>query len=202
MTAGAQTQSSRQHCPWCGDDPLYLDYHHTEWGVPCYDDHVLFEFLTLESAQAGLSWITVLGKRENYRKAFANFEAEKVARFNSRSVERLMNDAGIVRNRLKIESAISNAHCFLDIQDKYDSFANYFWGFVDYQPIQNQLRSMKEAPASTELSDKISKDMKKRGFRFFGTTICYAHMQATGMVNDHLVDCFRHQECAALARRP
>lgn len=198
MTAQPQTQSPDDYCPWCGNDPLYVDYHHTEWGVPCYDDKILFEFLTLESAQAGLSWITVLKKRDNYRKAFADFEAEKVARFNSRSVERLMNNPGIVRNRLKIESAISNARLFIKLQEEFGSFSNYFWGFADGRPIQNQWRTMAEVPAATLLSDTISKDMKKRGFKFFGTTICYAHMQATGMVNDHIVSCFRHRECAEL----
>ena len=181
------------------NDLLYLNYHHQEWGVPCFDDQILFEFLTLESAQAGLAWITILRKRENYRRAFANFNAEKVARFNSRSTARLMNDAGIVRNRLKIESAINNARKFLAVKEEFGSFANYFWGFVDGQPIQNSYRTLKEVPATTPLSDTISKDMKQRGFRFFGSTICYAHMQATGMVNDHLVSCFRHQECTNLA---
>ncbi|UTW44275.1 DNA-3-methyladenine glycosylase I [bacterium SCSIO 12696] len=193
--------NSRTRCEWCGDSELYQNYHDTEWGVPCYNDQVLFEFLILESAQAGLSWITILKKRENYRKAFADFDAAKVARFNSRSVERLMQDAGIVRNRLKIESAISNAKCFLDVQKEFGSFSNYIWGFVDGKPIQNCWESLAEVPASTPLSDTISKDMKKRGFRFFGTTICYAHMQATGMVNDHVVGCFRHKECAEMARK-
>ncbi|MDM3871473.1 DNA-3-methyladenine glycosylase I [Porticoccus sp. W117] len=189
----------KKRCEWCGDSELYQHYHDTEWGVLCYDDKTLFEFLILESAQAGLSWITILKKRENYRKAFADFDAAKVARFNSRSVERLMQDAGIVRNRLKIESAISNAKCFLEVQNEFGSFSNYIWGFVDGKPIQNRWKSLAEVPASTPLSDQISKDMKKRGFRFFGTTICYAHMQATGMVNDHVVGCFRHKECAEMA---
>ena len=187
-----------KRCEWCGDSELYQHYHDTEWGVPCYDDKILFEFLILESAQAGLSWITILKKRQNYRKAFADFDAARVARFNRRSVERLMNDAGIVRNRLKIDSAISNAKCFLQVQKEFGSFANYIWGFVDGKPIQNRWKSLSEIPASTPLSDAISKDMKKRGFRFFGTTICYAHMQATGMVNDHVVGCFRHKACAEM----
>ena len=191
----------KNRCEWCGDSELYQHYHDTEWGVPCYDDKTLFEFLILESVQAGLSWITILKKRDNYRKAFAGFDAAKVARFNSRSVERLMNDAGIVRNRLKIESAISNAKCFLEVQQEYGSFSNYIWGFVDGKPIQNRWKTLAQVPASTPLSDRISKDMKKRGFRFFGTTICYAHMQATGMVNDHVVGCFRHRECAEMAKR-
>ncbi|MBQ0798812.1 MAG: DNA-3-methyladenine glycosylase I [Porticoccaceae bacterium] len=182
-------------CPWSQSDPLYHRYHDDEWGVPCYDDKLLFEFLVLESAQAGLSWITVLRKRENYRKAFSNFDANKVARYNSRSVSRLMNDAGIVRNRLKIESAISNARLFLELQDSHGSFSNYLWGFLDGKPIQNAWRSLDQIPATTPQSDAISKDMKQRGFRFFGSTICYAHMQAMGMVNDHLTSCFRHEEC-------
>ncbi|MEH6639557.1 MAG: DNA-3-methyladenine glycosylase I [Porticoccaceae bacterium] len=182
-------------CPWSQSDPLYHRYHDDEWGVPCYDDKLLFEFLVLESAQAGLSWITVLRKRENYRKAFSDFDANKVARYNSRSVSRLMNDEGIVRNRLKIESAISNARLFLDLQDSHGSFSNYLWGFLDGKPIQNAWRSLDQIPATTPQSDAISKDMKQRGFRFFGSTICYAHMQATGMVNDHLTSCFRHEEC-------
>ena len=184
-----------QRCDWSVGDTLYEQYHDEEWGVPCRDDHKLFEFVVLEGAQAGLSWITILKKRENYHRAFAEFDPQKVARFNQRSVERLMNDSGIVRNRLKIESTISNAKCFLAVQEEFGSFANYFWGFVDNQPIVNHWKTMKEVPASTPLSDQISKDMKKRGFKFFGTTICYAHMQATGMVNDHLTSCFRHQEC-------
>jgi DNA-3-methyladenine glycosylase I len=183
-------------CPWSGNDPLYQHYHDTEWGVPCRDDAKLFEFLILESAQAGLSWITVLRKRENYRKAFAAFDAEKVARFNARSVERLMNDAGIVRNRQKIEAAISNARVFLDLQQEFGSFATYFWNFSDGQPIVNHYRSIAEVPATTALSDTISKDMKRRGIRFFGSTICYAHLQAMGVVNDHLVGCFRHAQLA------
>lgn len=187
--------STPNRCDWCNGSDLYQHYHDTEWGVACFDDKTLFEFLILESAQAGLSWITILKKRDNYRKAFADFDAQKVARFNSRSIERLMGDAGIVRNRLKIESAITNARQFLSIQEQFGSFANYIWDFVDGVPIQNQWKTLKEVPASTPISDSISKDMKQRGFRFFGSTICYAHMQATGMVNDHLVDCFRHQEC-------
>ena len=186
-------------CGWGTSIPLYLDYHDHEWGVPCYDDDRLFEFLILESAQAGLSWITILKKRDNYRKAFADFNAEKVARFNKRSVERLLGDAGIVRNRLKIDAAISNAKIFLDLQESHGSFANYMWGFCDGKPLQNCWENRGEVPATTPLSDTISKDMKKRGFRFFGSTICYAHMQALGMVNDHLVTCFRHKECAELA---
>lgn len=188
--------SNLQRCSWCKGNLLYEHYHDTEWGVPCYDDQKLFEFILLESAQAGLSWITILKKRDYYRQAFANFDAQKVARFNQRSVERLMNNTGIVRNRLKIESAISNAKIFLNIQEQYGSFADYFWGFCDHRPIVNRWRSMTEIPTTTPLSDAISKDMKKKGFRFFGSTICYAHMQATGMVNDHLTSCFRHRQLA------
>ena len=190
----------QKRCEWCGDNELYQHYHDTEWGVPCYDDKTLFEFIVLEGAQAGLSWITILKKRENYRKAFANFDATKIARFNSRSVERLINNAGIVRNRLKIESTITNAKCFLEVQKEFGSFSNYMWGFLEGKPIQNKWKSLSDIPASTQLSDTISKDMKKRGFRFFGITVCYAHMQATGMVNDHVVGCFRYKACAAMAK--
>jgi len=190
---------SDKKCDWCLGNSLYEEYHDTEWGVPCRDDRVLFEFLILEGAQAGLSWLTILRRRENYRKAFANFDPKKVARFTQADQQRLMLDAGIIRNRLKIASAISNARCFLEVQKEFGSFANYMWGFVEGRPVQNRLRRMSDLPAATPLSDRISKDMKKRGFKFFGTTICYAHMQATGMVNDHLVTCPRHAACAAMA---
>jgi len=183
------------------ESDLYRNYHDSEWGVPCTDDSKLFEFIVLEGAQAGLSWITILKKRDNYRPAFSNFSAEKIARYNSRSVERLMANPGIVRNRLKIEATITNARSFLDIQQEFGSFSTYFWGFCDGKPIVNHWTSIKEVPATTPLSDRISKDMKKRGFRFFGSTICYAHMQATGMVNDHSPDCFRHRECADMGER-
>ncbi len=177
-------------CGWCGTDPLYQKYHDQEWGKPVYDDQVLFEFLILEGAQAGLSWITILKRREAYRKAFAGFDVQKVAAFKQEDVERLMNDPGIIRNRLKVNGAISNAKLFIKIQEEFGSFSDYMWGFVpDKKPIENMVQSLKDVPARTELSDAISKDMKKRGFKFFGTTICYAHMQATGMVNDHLMDC-------------
>ena len=182
-------------CSWCGDDPLYQQYHDNEWGVPCRDDKKLFEFVLLEGAQAGLSWITILRKREAYRSAFADFEVQKVAAFTEKDVERLMNDAGIVRNRLKIASAISNARLFIDIQQEFGSFSDYFWGYVDNQPIVNRWATLGEIPATTELSDLIAKDMKKRGFKFFGSTICYAHMQAMGLVNDHCLDCFRYSQC-------
>jgi DNA-3-methyladenine glycosylase I len=185
----------RTRCVWCGDDPLYQQYHDQEWGLPCRDDKKLFEFVLLEGAQAGLSWITILRKRENYRKAFANFEVEKVAAFNEQDIERCVGNVGIVRNRLKINSAISNARCFMEVQAEFGSFSNYFWGYVDGTPIVNHWASHAEIPASTALSDSISKDMKKRGFKFFGSTICYAHMQAMGLVNDHTTDCYRHAQC-------
>ncbi len=177
-------------CAWCGTDPLYVSYHDEEWGKPVYDDQTLFEFLVLESAQAGLSWITVLRKRENYRKAFANFEASKVAAFSEEDIERLLQDEGIIRNRLKINAAVTNARLFLGIQKEFGSFSDYIWGFLPgKKPVINTWTDHKNTPARTELSDRISADMKKRGFKFFGTTICYAHMQATGMINDHIEGC-------------
>ncbi|WP_449435816.1 DNA-3-methyladenine glycosylase I [Pedobacter steynii] len=177
-------------CGWCGTDPLYVKYHDEEWGKPVYDDKILFEFLILEGAQAGLSWITILRRRDGYRQAFANFDVEKVAAFTDADVERLMNDAGIIRNRLKVNAAINNAKLFIAIQKEFGSFADYMWGFLpDKKPILNKVRSLGDVPPRTEISDRISKDMKKRGFKFFGTTICYAHMQATGMVNDHVEGC-------------
>ncbi|MCC6658768.1 MAG: DNA-3-methyladenine glycosylase I [Rhodocyclaceae bacterium] len=181
-------------CGWCGSDPLYVAYHDREWGVPVHDDRRLFEFLILEGAQAGLSWLTILRKRENYRRAVAGFDAEKVARFGPRQVARLLADAGIVRNRLKIGAAIHNAQRFLDVQAAFGSFDAYVWRFVDGRPIINRWKSLKQVPASTKASDALSRDLKQRGFKFVGSTICYAHMQATGMVNDHLVGCFRHGE--------
>jgi DNA-3-methyladenine glycosylase I len=177
-------------CGWCGTNPLYVKYHDEEWGKPVYDDRTLFEFLVLEGAQAGLSWITILRRREGYRKAFANFDSEKVAQFTPADAERLMQDSSIIRNRLKIQSTIRNAQIFLDIQKEFGGFSEFIWGYLpEKKPIINHWKSLKDVPASTELSDKIAKDLKKRGIKFFGTTICYAHMQATGMVNDHLVDC-------------
>jgi len=199
MNTGTQPQPQPTRCGWCLGSDLYMNYHDKEWGVPCRDDAKLFEFIVLESAQAGLSWITILRKRENYRRAFDGFDAEKVARYNSRSVARLMNDAGIVRNRLKIEATIGNARSFLDIQAQYGSFSDYFWNFTDGQPIVNRWKDLSEVPATTPLSDTISKDLKKRGFRFMGPTVCYAHMQAMGMVNDHVVDCFRHLEVGGVS---
>lgn len=177
-------------CTWCGTEPFYVQYHDQEWGKPIYDDQRLFEFVILEGAQAGLSWITILRRRENYRKAFANFDVQKVAKLDTNDIERLMQDPGIIRNRLKIASTITNAQAFIRIQQEFGSFSDYIWGFMpEKKPLVNHWTSMKDVPARTELSDKIAKDMKKRGFKFFGTTICYAHMQATGMVNDHLVSC-------------
>jgi len=182
----------RKRCGWADSTPLATVYHDTEWGVPLHDDRALFEFLILEGAQAGLSWNTILNKRANYRAAFANFDAHKVARFDGRKIAALMHDTGIVRNRLKIESAVSNARAFIAVQREFGSFDRYIWGFVDGRPTQNRWRNMREVPASTLTSDTLSKELKKRGFRFVGSTICYAFMQATGMVNDHLVSCFRH----------
>ena len=183
-----------KRCQWCGDDPLYIAYHDTEWGVPVHDDRLLFEFLVLEGAQAGLSWITILNKRENYRKAFKNFEIAKVAAFTEEDVACLLNDPGIVRNRLKIRSAIRNAKAALALQQEFGSLDSYIWRFVDGRPIQNSFKSLDEIPAKTDISDTLSKDLKKRGFNFVGSTICYAFMQATGMVNDHIIDCFRYKQ--------
>ena len=190
-------------CPWSeGVSDDYLRYHDAEWGVPVRDDLRHFEFLILEGAQAGLSWSTVLHKRPAYRRAFAGFDPQKVARFNRSSVSRLLGNPGIIRNRLKIEAAISNARCFLDVQAEYGSFDAYIWGFVDGQPIINRWRRQKDVPATSDESDALSRDLRSRGFKFVGSTIIYAHMQAIGMVNDHLVDCFRYRECCALADVP
>lgn len=183
-----------KRCGWCGDDELYVRYHDEEWGVPLRDDRALFEFLVLEGAQAGLAWITVLRKREGYRAAFDNFEPSKVARYSDRRLNQLLENPRIIRNRLKVFSARQNARAFLAVQEEWGSFADYIWHFVDGKPVQNRWRRMADVPATTPLSDRISKDLKGRGFTFVGTTIVYAHMQATGMVNDHLVDCFRHAE--------
>lgn len=181
-------------CGWCGDDPLYCRYHDEEWGVPVRDDRKLFEFLVLESAQAGLSWLTILRKREGYRRAFADFDAEEVARFGPQHVERLLVDSSIVRNRAKIEATIANARALLAIQEAHGSFAAYQWAFVEGVAKVNRPRTLAEVPAQTPESVAMAKDMKRRGFRFFGPIVAYAHMQATGMVNDHLVTCFRHRE--------
>ena len=182
-----------QRCAWAGSDPLYITYHDTEWGVPLHDDQRLFEMLILEGAQAGLSWITILRKRAAYRKAFDDFDPRKVARYRQPRIERLLSNDGIVRNRLKIEGTVRNAAAFLDVQREFGTFDAYLWRFVGGSPMQNARRSMKEVPATTPESDAMSKDLKKRGFTFVGSTICYAFMQATGMVNDHVVDCFRYR---------
>jgi len=188
-----------KRCIWCGDDPLYIAYHDEEWGVPVQDDRILFEFLILEGAQAGLSWITVLRKREAYRKAFDHFNVEKVASYSDKGLDKLLQNPGIIRNRLKVYGARQNARAFLQIQQTFGSFSNYIWDFVDGKPKQNRWKTFRQVPATTPISDQLSRDMKKRGFTFVGSTIMYAHMQATGMVNDHTTDCFRHRECAALA---
>jgi DNA-3-methyladenine glycosylase I len=191
-------ETTPSRCDWClGVSEAYLRYHDEEWGYPVRDDAGQFEFLVLESAQAGLSWSTVLHKRAGYRRAFAGFDPEKVARFNNRSIERLMGDAGVIRNRLKIQAAIGNARAFLAVREEFGSFSAYLWDFVGGRPVVNRWRAMREVPAATPLSDRISKDLKARGFKFVGSTIIYAHLQATGLVNDHLVSCFRHAECIA-----
>lgn len=183
-------------CAWAGPDPLYQAYHDTEWGVPLHDDRLLFEFLILEGAQAGLAWITILRKRPAYRSAFAGFDPDVVAKFDDAAVARLLADPGIVRNRLKIAAAVDNARSFLKVQEQFGSFDAYLWRFVDGVPLKNAWRSIQEVPASTVTSDALSRDLKQRGFRFVGSTICYAFMQAVGMVNDHTVDCFRWRELA------
>lgn len=185
----------KSRCSWCGDDPLYVAYHDTEWGTPVYDDKVLFEFLVLETFQAGLSWITILRKRENFRVAFDDFDYQKIAYYDTKKTESLLQDSGIIRNKLKVHSAITNAQLFIKIQEEFGSFSNYIWGFVDGKPIINTFKASKDIPANTPLSDKISKDLKKRGFKFVGTTVVYAFMQATGMVNDHIMSCFRYKTC-------
>jgi len=181
-------------CPWPSDDKLMIKYHDKEWGMPLHNDRKLFEFLILEGFQAGLSWRTVLHKRENFRKAFENFDFNKMAKYDKRKINSLLKDEGIIRNKLKIEAAITNAKAFLQVRKEFGTFDKYIWNFVDGKPIQNNFKSLKEIPASTKLSDQISEDLKKRGFKFVGTTIVYAHMQATGMVNDHVVECYKHKE--------
>ncbi len=188
------SSSCPQRCAWAGSDPLYVDYHDREWGVPVHDDRLLFEFLVLEGSQAGLSWITILRKREGYRKVFADFDPECVAGFTSADVDRLLSDPGIVRNRLKVESAVTNARAFLEVQREFGSFDAYVWRFTDGETIQNRWLTIDEIPAKTTEAERLSIDLKRRGFRFVGTTIIYAHMQATGMVNDHTVECFRWAE--------
>jgi DNA-3-methyladenine glycosylase I len=184
----------KHRCGWCLGDDLYETYHDEEWGVPIYDDAKLFEFLILETFQAGLSWITVLRKRENFRKAFDNFDYTIVAHYNQTKIDSLLQDSGIIRNKLKILATITNAQAFMKIQDEFGSFSRYIWAFVDRKPIKNNFKSINQLPANTPLSDTISKDLKKRGFKFVGSTVIYAHMQATGMVNDHEINCFRYHE--------
>lgn len=178
-------------CDWVSSDPLYIEYHDKEWGVPVHDDRTMFEFLLLEGMQAGLSWITILRKRENFRKAFDNFEAKKIAKYGKRKLAHLMNDAGIIRNRLKIQAAVANAKAFLEVKKEFGSFSKYLWQFVGGKTKMSRWKSIKEIPATSKESDAMTKDLKKRGFKFVGSTVCYAHMQATGMVNDHLVSCFK-----------
>jgi DNA-3-methyladenine glycosylase I len=186
----------RERCPWCGEDPEYVAYHDHEWGVPVRDDRTLFEFLILEGAQAGLSWITILRKREAYRAAFDGFDPSRVASYDQAKLEELLANPGIVRNRQKVCAAVGNAQAFLQVQDEVGTFGDYMWSFVDGRPIQNSWTSLDQIPATTPLAESISKNLKQRGFRFIGPTIVYAHMQATGMVNDHLVSCYRHREVA------
>ncbi len=187
--------SKRSRCPWVDlSRPDYVEYHDKEWGVPIFDDRIIFEFLTLEAAQAGLSWYTVLRKRDHYRQAYRDFDPEKVARFNASDIERLIQDPGIIRNSLKIEASINNARRFLEVQKEHGSFSTYIWGFVNNRPKINTINKLTDYTATSDESDALSRDLKKRGFKFVGSTICYAHMQATGMVNDHSIDCFRRAE--------
>ena len=190
-----------KRCTWCGSDPQYVAYHDNDWGVPVYDDRLLFEMLILEGAQAGLSWLTILKKRSNYREAFHDFDAVRVASYDQQEIDRLMQDAGIVRNRLKIEAAVKNARGVLRVCEEFSSFADYLWRYVDGQPIINSWQDHSAIPANTPLSDQLSKDLKKRGFNFVGSTICYALMQSIGMVNDHTTDCFRYREVNQRARQ-
>lgn len=188
------TKTTKKRCHWVTDDPLYIAYHDKEWGVPIHDDQRLFEFLVLEGMQAGLSWITILRKRENYRENFDNFSAEKIIHYKSKKIEQLLSDPGIIRNRLKVQSIIINAHAYLQVQEEWGSFAKYIWHFVENKPIQNHWKTSQQIPATSVISDRMAKDLKKRGFKFVGSTICYAFMQAVGMVNDHIVECFRYKE--------
>ncbi len=191
----------KTRCPWAGTDPLYIAYHDTEWGVPSHDDRHLFEMLVLEGAQAGLSWITILRKRDHYRRAFSRFDPARIARYDEARIARLLGDAGIVRNRLKIASTVTNARAFLDVQREFGSFDAYLWPFVGGHPIVNARRTLRDVPARTPESDALSRDLRRRGFRFVGSTICHAFMQATGMVNDHLVGCFRYRPLGGGRRR-
>lgn len=185
---------TKHRCAWCEGDALYEAYHDQEWGVPVYDDNTLFEFLILETFQAGLSWITILRKRENFRKAFDNFDYKKIANYQQDKIDDLLQDAGIIRNKLKVNATVTNAQAFMKTQEEFGSFSKYIWGFVDGKPIKNKCKNMQDVPATTVISDALSKDLKKRGFKFVGPTVVYAHMQATGMVNDHVLDCYRHSE--------
>jgi DNA-3-methyladenine glycosylase I len=199
---GDQMARTVMRCKWAEGASLdYIEYHDKEWGVPIFDDHVQFEFLILEGAQAGLSWSTILNKRKGYRKAFADFDPVKVARFTVKRVEKLLQDPSIVRNRLKVQSAVTNAKAFLAVQKEFGSFSEYIWGFVAGKPIQNRFKNDADIPATSAASDALSKDLKKRGFKFVGSTIMYAHMQATGLVNDHVSGCFRYKACAAMAKK-
>ncbi|WP_326910178.1 DNA-3-methyladenine glycosylase I [Sedimentibacter sp. MB31-C6] len=180
-------------CPWCGNDELYVKYHDEEWGVPVHDDKKHFEFLVLESAQAGLNWLTVLRKRENYRKAYDDFDVNKVSNYDENKINELMQNAGIIRNRRKIEASVNNAKCFIEIQEEFGSFDKYIWSFVNNKVVVNHWNDISQVPANSELSDKVSKNLKSRGFKFLGTTIIYAHLQATGLINDHLTSCFKYK---------
>lgn len=184
----------QKRCEWCGEDELYVKYHDEDWGVPVHDDRLHFEMLILEGAQAGLSWITILRKRENYKKAFDNFDVKKVARYTEKRIEKLLQNAGIIRNKLKVRSAVTNAKVFIEVQKEFGSFDKYMWQFVKNKPIVNKWKKMSDLPVTSKESDELSKDLKKRGFKFVGSTIMYAHMQSIGMINDHTVNCFRHKE--------
>lgn len=184
----------KQRCEWCGTDPLYVKYHDEEWGLPVKDDKVLFEFLILETFQAGLSWITILRKRENFRKAFDDFDYKIIAKYDQAKINSLLQDEGIIRNKLKVHSAVTNAQAFMEVQKEFGSFSKYMWEFVDHKTIKNSWKSHKDAPATSAVSDALSKDLKNRGFKFVGSTVIYAHMQAVGMINDHVVNCFRYTE--------
>lgn len=183
----------KTRCAWCEKDDLYRNYHDNEWGNPVYDDDTIFEFLVLETFQAGLSWYTILAKRENFRQAFAHFDYKKIANFTDTEIEALQNDSGIIRNKLKIKATVTNAQAFIKVQEEFGSFSKYIWGFVGGKPIDNQPKTLKDVPATSEISDQLSKDLKKRGFKFVGSTVMYAHMQATGMVNDHVEDCWKRK---------
>lgn len=189
---------TKHRCGWCVGNPLYEAYHDQEWGVPVYDDQTIFEFLILETFQAGLSWITILRKRENFREALDAFDYKKIAAYSDVKLEELLQNPGIIRNKLKVKATVSNAQAFIKIQEEFGSFSKYIWGFVNHKPVQNSVKNYKEAPATTAISDALSKDLKKRGFKFTGSTVVYAHMQATGMVNDHEVNCFRYAEVSKL----